>query len=364
MKTNTIKWLVALIAVVAVALTDSVRAQVAITMPANSQISGNPQGQAYEDAELLAQAFLLHDTDHYVASLWAYNNNTGVSLEMNMVLDNNLFITNLWINNTNIPLPNPLAGIPAPTTGFQNVSIQIMAMDKYGAPAAQGQFYTNYLAQGSLVTMSMTPQFPSVAIQLQRGLDQSSMTVSINDPNGYGWSYDPSTGLLTISIFDPTTTDINYTVTDGSGGLLAHGPLPFFQSLPGYGTSTNSVFDLHNDGNVVILPFEQNGYNYIHDMHFDSCVVRDGQPLSAKVVCITGIGYRNLQLFSYNLNGGSVEVRNWSATGTMDLVPIQSSTDGYGNTTVITVNPVDRVVVTLLPGTNTPASIFLYAGWY
>jgi len=359
MKTNKmLKWRFTLIAIVAVAIVSAVRAQVAVTTP----VVGNVQGQVYEDSELLAQALLLHDTDHYIASLQAYN--TGVSLNMNMVLDGNLFITNLLINNTNIPLTNSLAGIPVPTTGFQNVSIQITAMDKYGAQAAQGQFYTNYLAQGSLVTMSMSPQFPPVAIQLQKGLDQSSMVVNVTGSNGWGWSYDPSTGLLTISISDPVTTSINYTVTDGSGGLLAHGPLPFFQPYPGSGTGTNSVFDIHNDGNVVILPLGSNGYNYINNVHFDSSVVRNDQFVSAKVVGITGIGYRNLQLFSYNLNGGSIEVRNWSATGSMNLVPITTSTDSYGNTTAVTINPVDRVVVTLLPGKNTPASVYLYASQY
>ena len=250
-----------------------------------------------------------------------------------------------------------------PTTGFQNVNIQITAMDKYGAQAAQGQFYTNYLVQGSLITMSMTPQFPPVAIQLQKGLDQSSMVVNITGSNGWGWSYDPSTGLLTISIFDPSTTDINYTVTDGTGGLLAHGPLPFFQSFPGSGTGTNSVFDLHNDGNVVILPLGSNGYNYINNMHFDSSVVRNNQYVPTKVLGVTGVGYRRLYLSSYNLNGGSVEVRNWSATGTMNIVPVTTSTDSYGNTTVITVNPVDRAIVTLLPGKNTPGTVYLYVTW-
>jgi hypothetical protein len=229
-------------------------------------------GQNYEDAETLAQAFLLHNTDHYIASLWSYNQSSGTSYSISMVLDNNLFITNMTVNSTNIPLPQPLGGIPVPASGYQNVQIQITAVDKYGNIASTGQLITNYLAQGSIVSISMAPQFPPTAIQLQQGLDPNTIAVNLTGVNGWGWSYDPSTGLLTISVFDQTTTDVGYTVTDGSGGLLAHGTLPFFQPIPGTGTGTNSVFDLHNAGGVLVLPLGRTNTSD-NDYSFTRCAV-------------------------------------------------------------------------------------------
>jgi hypothetical protein len=337
-------------------LASAARAQV--TTPVGG---GSSQGQSYEDAEVLAQAFLLYDTDHYVASLWAYNGTTGVGYSMNMVLDGNLFITNMWINNTNIPLPQPMGGIPVPASGFQNVNVQISAVDKYGNTASQGSLYTNYLAQGSLLSLSMTPQFPPVAIQLPKGLDQGSLSVILaNVGGGWGWSYDPSTGLLTIQVFDPSTTDVSYTVTGANGGLLAHGSLPFFQPTPGAGTDTNSVFDLHNDGNVVMLPLGQNGYNYINNLHFDSMVERRNQYIQAKVIGVPDVGNQKLCIYCYNLGNGTIEVRKWTVSGAMSIVPCTVTTDAYGDTTVVTTGYVDRAVVTILPAKNTGNVVSVY----
>ena len=316
-------------------------------------------GQNYEDAETLAQAFLLHNTDHYIAQLWSYNQSSGTSYSLNMVLDNNLFITNMTVNSTNIPLPQPLGGIPVPASGYQNVQIQITAVDKYGNTASTGQLITNYLGQGSLVSISMAPQFPPTAIQLQQGLDPNTIAVNLTGVNGWGWSYDPSTGLLTISVFDQTTTDIGYTVTDGSGGLLAHGSLPFFQQIPGAGTGTNSVFDLHNAGGVLVLPLGTNGYNYGNNLPFDSTVTRNGQVVPTKVIGVPDVSNQSkLYINAYNLNGGTIEVRQWSATGTMTLIPCSVTTDAYGDTTMITSEYVDKAVITVLPAQGQTNSTF------
>jgi hypothetical protein len=353
------KMIVGLIAVGLILWASAARAQVA--PPVSGGSSG---GHVYKNAETLAQAFLLHDTDHYVATAWSYNNGNGMFIGMNMILDGNLYITNLVINNTNIPLPQPLAGIPVPSAGYQDFYVQITAVDEYGNPAAQGQFQTNYLAQGGLISISMTPQFPPVAIQLPRGLNGNTMTVNIDSGfSSWGWSYDPTTGLLTIQISDPASTDIGYTVTDGSGGLLAHGTLPFFQQLPGAGTGTNSVFDLHNDGGYVSMPLGTNGFNYQMSLPFDSDVERSNKWVSGKVIGVPDVGYQSkLNIYSYNLNGGTIEVRKWSATGGMELIPCSVSNDQYGDVSVTTSNYVDRVVITVLPGTNSPSRFFIEVG--
>jgi hypothetical protein len=357
MKNNKmVKWVAVIIAVGIIPLASALRAQ---TVPAV------PQGQGYEDAETLAQAFLLHDTDHYTASLYAYGpGGNGPVVSMDMILNKDLFITNMVINGTNIPLPKPLGGIPIPASGFQDVNIQITAVDKYGATAAQSpRYYTNYLAQGTPLSFSMTPQFPPSAIQIQKGLDPGSIVVNVTGVNGgWGWSYDPSTGLLTIQVYDPSSTDIAYTVTDSSGGLLAHDFLPFFQQLPGAGTATNSVFNLHNDGNVVLLSLNANGYANINNTPFDSPVQRNNQYIMGKVVGVTDVGNQKLYIYAGNLYSGTIEVRKWSATGTMDIIPCSTTFDSYGGVTAITSNYVDRVVVTVLPGKDTAKTVYLYFG--
>ena len=331
----------------------SLTTQAQLTVPSGDGGSG----QQFIDAETMAQGFLAFDSTFYKVLLQSQQDN-GSYYGVNMVMDGNLFVTNMTVNGTNVPLPEPAAGIPVPDEGFQNVSVQVTAFDKYGNTASMGQ--TNYplLAQGTLITVIMSPQFPPTAIQIEKGLDQNSITVSLTGANGgWGWSYDPSTGLLTIQVWDPSTTDIGYEVIDSSGGLLAHGQLPFFQSIPGAGTDTNSVFNFHNAGGYINMPLGTNGYNCANSAPFDSTVMRDGQYVPAKVIGVPDVGYQsklsvwaNPYFTDGTTNKIGIEVRKWAATGPMELVPSYTTTDSYGDTHTVTSNYVGRVVVTVLPG--------------
>jgi len=121
-------------------------------------------------------------------------------------------------------------------------------------------------------TTTLGQNYEDAETLAQAFLLHNTIAVNLTGVNGWGWSYDPSTGLLTISVFDQTTTDVGYTVTDGSGGLLAHGTLPFFQPIPGTGTGTNSVFDLHNAGGVLVLPLGRTNTSD-NDYSFTRCAV-------------------------------------------------------------------------------------------
>lgn len=305
----------------------------------------------YMDSESLAQAFLLRDTDHYLVYLssWNYANGQYTSFDMRAMLDQSLFVTNLTIMGTNIPLPKPLSGMPIPKSGYGNVNMDVYALDKYGNTGSHGAFQTNYLGQGVPVTVSMIPQFPPVALQLQPGLDPNTIQVQVSGANGWGWSYDPSTGLLTISVWDAGSGSATYVITDSSGGLLAHGSLPFFQPVPGAGSDTNSVLNLHNAGGVLKMPLGANGYNYANGVHFDGSVRRKNVDVPAKVIGVPDIGNRKLYVNVYNPDGVYIEIRRWSATGTMEVVPATVTYDKYGNATAVTDGYIDKAVVTITP---------------
>jgi len=332
-------------------------AQIAVT-PA---IPVNATGTNYQDSELLARAFLNYNIDHYqvyfsgqnlVSNQWQY---TGIQLG----LDPNQYVTNMTVNSVNIPLPHPLTGIPIPATGYQYVNVTVNALDKYGNVAATGNFNTNFLAQGGLIPVTMIPSFPPTAIQLPPGLNQSSINVAVTGSNGWGWSYDPVTGLLTISVFD-NSTSVGYTITDNDGGLIARGTLPFFQAIPGAGTDTNSVLELDNAGGVLNLPLGSNGYNYANSLPFDGFAVRNGSYVPAKVVNVPDVGNTS-KLYVY-VGGPAVkiEVRQLTVSGPMTLIPCTTTTDGYGDTTAITTQYVGKCMVTILPtGTNAPGTFFL-----
>lgn len=352
--------------IVLISIISLTTAQAQITVASGG---GGSSGQQYMDSEELAQGFLSHDSDHYAASLQSVQNGGGQYYYIDMVLDGNLFITNMTVNGTNVSLQEPLSGIPVPESGYPNAFVNVTALDKYGNTASTGQFQTNYLAEGSSIKVMMTPKFPPVAIQLEKGLDSNSINVSLTGTTGgWGWSYDPSTGLLTIDVWDPSTTDIGYVIKDGAGGLLAHGTLPFFQPMPGAGTATDSVFNLQNAGGYVSMPLGINGYNNANGLKFNSYVKRNGQYDPAKVIGVPDLGYQSklyVWVGSYyngtSISNAKIEVHKWAASGPMELVPSSMVTDSYGDTTLITSNYVDRVVVTVLPGKDSTMSN-LYVG--
>src|ERR1035437_4651622 len=108
----------------------------------------------YEDAEQLAQAYLLHVSDHYSGSLCGQvlsTSNQFVPIKIDFVMTKSLFVTNMAINGTNIPLPKPLGGLPIPDSGYQSANIELCGWDRAGDWASRGSFSTNFLHRESSV---------------------------------------------------------------------------------------------------------------------------------------------------------------------------------------------------------------------
>lgn len=336
------------------------RAQVTATGPASS-------GNSYMDSETLARAFLDYTADHYLVYFNGQNfvSNQWQYVNMQLTLDLNQYATNLNINGNTIPLPQPLNGIPIPAGGYQDVNVSVQEVDKYGNIAATGNFSTNFLGQGSPIPVTMIPTLPPTAIQLPPGLNPSEINVSLTGANGgWGYSYDPVTGLLTISVFGDISTDVGYTVTDEDGGLIARGTLPFFQAKPGAGSNTNSVLTLDNAGGVVNMPLGTEGFNYGQNLPLDGSVERNGSAVNAKVITVPDVN--NSDLYVYLLGSNvKVEVRQWSPSGDLQLVPSTITTDAYGDTTLITSQPVQKAIITILQtGTGTPSIGFIEVSGY
>lgn len=322
---------------------------------------------SYQDSELLAQGFLLHVTDHYVADVsgeipvgtnWVWN-------EIHVIMTRDLFITNMIVNETNkIPLPTPLAGIPVPIDGYQNANISLWAVDGQGNQGASGYFYTNLLTQGSEIIVNMFPQFPPVFIPLPDGTDPNSLAVTLTGTSGgWGWSYDSVRGGIILQT-EQVSTDGEYVVTDNNGDILAHGSLGnLFFAGGDTTTPAASVINPQQVGGVREVDLGANGYNYVSDQKFDSIVFRKGIAVQAKVFDVLDIGNSKLYL-SGNINGGTIEVRKWNATGAMEVVPCITTTDSSGNITVITTEYLSKAVVTVLPFATktTPSPFYLNFG--
>lgn len=306
----------------------------------------------YPDAEATAQAALRVNADHYTEQFSSYRYVSGSyqSLTMTAMLNPQLYVTNLTVNGTNIPLPKPLTGLPIPPDGYQNVNIGVQAYDKLGNLAAQGQTNYNYLAQGSQVSVMMIPQFPPVGIQLKPGLDMNSINVQVDGSDGWGWSYDPNTGVLTLYVSEVGSGSASYTIKDtNTGELLAHGPVPFFRGSDGL-TDTNSVLSMYSPNGYVNFPLGVNGGNYGGGFQFDSPIVRDGANVMAKVFGVSDVAFQsNLSVYVGTLEPVTLEIRKWSASGEMTLVPYTVQDNEKGFLSVITTVPMDKAVITVIP---------------
>jgi hypothetical protein len=237
--------------------------------------------------------------------------------------------------------------------------VQVTAWDSNGAEAAQGQFSTNNLAQGASIPVTMFPQFPPTAVQIGTGLDPNHIGVQLTGAQGWGWSYDPTTGLLTIYPYNSSTT-VSYIITDDSGTILASGQLPLFQATPGGATNTNSALSLSNIGRYVSLPLGGNGYNYAN-LSCDASVTRNGDRISAKVI---GVQDLNAPLYVYLSSDTpvTVEVHQWSAAGTLQQVPVTVTPNGqYGSETYETITtsaPIGKAIITVIPTNGSPQATF------
>ena len=303
-----------------------------------------------EDAEQLAQAFLLHVTDHYSGSLRGQmmsQSNALSPMRIDFIMTKDLFVTNMTVNGTNIPLSRPLGGLPIPDSGYQGASIDLYGWDKGGDWASHGAFNTNIMRKESCVTIVMRPHFPPVAIPVSTS-DPNSIEVSLPGANSWSWYYDGTLGAVVISALD-TSSEVSYLITDSLGNILAHGQMPFFQNKNAAVESL--VINPQQAGNV--REAEVDGPNWwLSELTFDCTVLRSNVYVPAKVFNVSDVGGKSgLEVYVYGVSRSIIEVRSFSATDQMTLVPtvILNENDEYGWTIVATTQRVDKAVVTVLP---------------
>jgi hypothetical protein len=310
--------------------------------------------EQFMDAEALAQATLLHDTERYALELSGIDEN-GIRFNCFAILDSELMVTNLTINNKSIPLPKPLGGIPLPTNGLWNAYAYVRALDKYGDVGSQGQSNFDYLSKGDRISVMMTPQFPPTGVYIGTDLDPRDLNVEINSSGGWGSSYDPRTGIILLEVFNPTTTDLWYRITGYNGVLLAQDWLPLLQPQGGNNASSNSALSLSNAGGVINVTFTQKRqYGQLRKVAFDSAVRREGQIVKAKVITVSGLRDAMLYFSIYTRGGGvgKIEVQKWAPSGPMRFVPIRKIVDEWGNITVATEERLEKAVVTVYPSSE------------
>ncbi len=314
------------------------------TSNAQSSKIKSPQSGGFQDAETLARAFLLHTTDHYAGWVDAQQmiDQTWVPIRMRFSMGPDCLITNLVINEKNIPLPEPIAGIPVPDSGYQGFSVSISALDHNGALASSGSFNTNALFKGDAIKIALEPDMPSFKVPLN-GTDPNSISVQMDGVDWWGWGPD---GDYMIIQPGPFSIGATYNVVDGNGGRLAWGRIDPFKDQV---LIEDPALNIVRAGGEREARLGEYGYCWFSNQKFDCHVVRNGQAVAAKVYDVPDIGRHHLTIYANNLNGATITIKRPVPSGDMPEVPTLTTTDQYGQVMYYTKEVLDNAVVTVLP---------------
>ena len=304
------------------------------------------------NAEQVAHAYLTYPVDHYTGKMWASTltpSNTPVQIEIDFAMTKDLWITNASINQVNVPLPEPLGGLPIPVSGYTDVGFQLVAWDANGNWASQGFTNINFLPNQSSFSIAMYPHYPPVGVPVTTKDPGSIQVTLFGGNNGAGWEYDASLKEVIIYAQNVNGEPVNYQITDSSG-LLAHGTLPFFQAPTGNSVQ-NMVVNPQQIGGVV--EGDVDGPNWwLQGLKFDTTVLRTNVYVPAKVIDVPDIAYQSgLEVYVYGVAGSTIEI--WSDTGDGPLqgVPftvVSQNNDPVNGWTIITTPQyLDKAVVTI-----------------
>lgn len=288
------------------------------------------------------------DCDMLVSNAWVW-----MYMEMDMVKDANgvLAITSLTINNVQIPMPEPVYGIPMGDGGVaRDVYLYISAMTKTGDYSGWGELRTNVVSKGDSLLVTLMPASITQILPVDVTGYNMVQVVIENFPYGCGWWIED--GQLHVS-FAPVGGEYHCVVYDMSGNVIWDGMVePFKPAI----SSDDSYVGVALMGNVVGAEFTQpdgqDGWTYISNIKMDCSIpTDDGGVLTGKVVYVDcGTGGLEMRI------GGSYSVYVYSATTGMPSLDLRDNSHGnqypsqtWVNTTAINIG---KVVVAIIPKTN------------
>ena len=276
--------------------------------------------------------------------------NVWQSRYMEWDMDSQFAITSLTVNGDQIPLPEPIYGLPMGDAGVANSAyINVYAMTKTGDYAGSGSLQKNVVLNGDSLVVTLTLASITVPLPINVGSNGIAQ-LTINDfPYGYGWWTD--NGKLYVSL-PPVGGSYSYIVRDGNGNVIGSGTIePFHTAI----TPSDAYVGVNLLGNVVGAEFPQpDGYDSwvgIPDVGFDCSITTASGVVLGKVI-FADAGSGGLEV----ILSGDYWIYIQSATANNGDMPFltlnDNSSPGYETRVNTTGMGVGKLVITIIPKTT------------
>ncbi len=304
----------------------------------------------------VARAFALKSPAFYQGDLWCdmlISNKYETMWMSFMMRSDDGAITNLVINDVNIPLPKPIYGLPMGDGGvMRGVWLNIGAYTASGDFAGDGYFSEQEVISGDNMVVTLIPADIKIPIPINTPI-KGGVEVEIEGvPNGYG--YGVENGQLYVWL-PPVGGSYSYVVRDSNGMVIGSGTIePFEETV----VDRDAYVGVSYAGNVVGMKFPQpSGYDSWAwlPLSFNCSIPTISGSNVAGAIIFTDVGTGGLELV---LSGEYwVYVQQASdENGDMpflELVDQSVSDQGWYETRMYTkIMNVGKVVITIIPKTQ------------
>lgn len=306
----------------------------------------------------VARAFALKTPTYFQCSLSGQMlvSNSWQNINMQFVVRKSDFaITNLAVNGSAIPLPEPIYGLPLSKQGvMRSVYVGVSAYTKDRQFAGHGYVDIPQITTGSHIEVILRPADVQIEIPLENALSyEGDINLNIEDFNygyGYGINYN---GKLYVSL-PPVGGRYHYTITRRSDGSpLGEGWLEPFKAVE---TPDNTYFGVRYIGNVAEAIFNNHGYeDWIGFQIKSDCSIPTmaGTNVAGKVL-FADVGTGGLEVVIGM--GATIYVHQVTDDGEMPLLELKDESVSSGDwvqTRVYTTSyNVGKVVITIIPSSS------------
>jgi len=258
-------------------------------------------------------------------------------------------ITALEINGVQIPLPEPIYGLPMGDGGLaRNVWISLDAVTESGENAGSGSLYKEIVSKGDSLIVTLIPASITQVIPVSvAGNDNVQLTIE-NFTYGYGWWV--ADGQLHVSL-PPVGGSYDYVVRDGRGNVIGTGVIKPFQPVIAADDAYIGVALLGNvQGAEFTQPDGRDDWTSLSSLKMDCSIPTDGGGVAGKVIyvdCASG----GLQVSVYG--DYSITVQSATSSGDMPQLQLEDHSVTQPGWTMTQVNTTDigigKVVITIIP---------------
>ncbi len=260
-------------------------------------------------------------------------------------------ITNLSINNNNIPLPKPIYSLPLGNGGvLRNVSVGVSGWTESNEYGGNGRSYYPEITKDDQIEVVLNPSGIRQEIPVDVGVYGGNIQLDIEGFN-YGYSYGVENGKFYVDL-PPIGGKYHYVLRLSTGEPIGEGIIePFHNAV----TDNATFFGVKYAGNVLGVEFNSpsgnDSWKGVYNIGFDCIVPRvDGSITTGKVLFVD-VGSGDLEL-SVNQDV-YIYVQKVTENGDMPFLPLENhsvASQGYVETRMNTTSgKIGKVIIIIIP---------------